>query len=203
MIVFLLLRAVISILLSLGPSSPTGGTSLYSFFHKYHPGFASIRSPFRFAVVLQITLLGLAFFGLQSVWKWKGVLGKSLSLRILLLSLFEVKPDQQKLYLMQSLIEEQQALTKITTKLEPVPIAFYPATKGGAVQNFRYTVRYMLYAVNWNLPMINGYSGFFSKETIKLRSAIRRLAHTGNLRPFKNVELRYLFVDKKEPLLHP
>ena len=62
MSVFLLLLAVISILLSLGPSRPAGGTSLYSFVHKYNPGFTIIRSLFRFAVVLQIALLGLAFF---------------------------------------------------------------------------------------------------------------------------------------------
>ena len=114
-----------------------------------------------------------------------------------MLSLYEIKPDQQKLYPMQSLIEEQQTLSKIAAKLESGAIAFYPATKGGAVQNFRYTVRYMLYAVNWDLPMINGYSGFFPKETIKLRLAIRRLAHTGNLAPLRNVGVRYLFVDKK------
>ena len=56
----------------------------------------------------------------------------------------------------------------------------------------------MLYAVNWNLTMINGYSGFFPKETVKLRSAIRRLAHTGNLEPLRNVGVRYLFVDKNK-----
>jgi len=46
--------------------------------------------------------------------------------------------------------------------------------------------------------MINGYSGFFPKETIKLRLAIRRLAHTGNLAPLRNVGVRYLFVDNKK-----
>ena len=98
---------------------------------------------------------------------------------------------------MQALIQEQQTPTKIAAKLEPGAIAFYPTTKGGAVHNFKYTVRYMLYGVNWNLPMINGYSGFFPIETIKLWSAIRRPAHTGNLEPLRNVDVRYLFVDIK------
>ena len=141
---------------------------------------------------------------MQSVCKWKGTLGKSLSLRILLLILYEIKPDQQKLYPMQPLIEEQQTPSKVTAKLEPRAIAFYPATKGGAVQNFRYTVRCMLYAVNWNLPTINGYSGSFPNETIILRLAIRRLAHTGNIEPLRNVGVRYsALLTKKEPLLPP
>ncbi len=45
--------------------------------------------------------------------------------------------------------------------------------------------------------MINGYSEFFPKETIKLRLAIHRLAHIGNIAPLRNVEVRYPFVDKK------
>ena len=196
--VFLFTLGAVGLMLSFGPKNPAGGTILYDFVLHFHPGFPSLRSPYRFSVFLQIALLGLSALSINRLCASTKRDGVTIAMVLVLFSLFEIKPSAQRTYPLSSRLESYQQLDQQMAQLADGPVAFYPASRGGSIRNFEHTVIYMLLSIDWNRSLVNGYSGFFPKQVKELREVIRNLPLSEDPSALQENGVRYLLADKQQ-----
>ncbi len=68
--IYLLLATALALLLSLGLRLNVAGVQPYQWVRDFVPGFAQLRSPFRFAMLVHLHLVLLAGFGLDNLRRW-------------------------------------------------------------------------------------------------------------------------------------
>ncbi len=81
--------AVVAGVLSLGLHLEIGGFAPYSVLRDHLPGFSRLRSPFRFAVVVQVLMVGLAGFALGRLWSWRGRTGQIVAVVVVVVAVAE------------------------------------------------------------------------------------------------------------------
>ena len=184
--------------LSLGPTVRVaegiplmGQASPYQLLQQYVPGFGLIRSPFRFAVFVQLAAVWLSVEALDLLnpARWtKEPHSVSVSAWI-------------PLVLMSSLVTLEAVPP--TTRLCPLPahdrlpvwvvwlrdhaepgggIACLPFPRGNQVGDYEETTHWMYWGTFHGRPLLNGYSGFFPKPYNDLRDALDQYQIPANLK---------------------
>jgi hypothetical protein len=73
-VLFLLHALCLALVLSIGLRVDIGGFRPYDLLRDHVPGYRNLRSPFRFAALVQVFLVPLAAVALDALWRWRPVL---------------------------------------------------------------------------------------------------------------------------------
>jgi hypothetical protein len=166
---YLGLAILLAFLLSLGLRLNLAGIQPYQWVRDWVPGFTQLRSPFRFAMLVQLHLLLLAGFGLDRLSRWRLAYGQIMAVALAGLILLEglawpqplqALPDLQNPAPWQSWLNQQQPGSRIV---------MLPFVQDNGVAFFEQTTRWMLANRHLNGTMLNGYSGFFPPDHAALR----------------------------------
>ena len=161
---YLVLGTIFALLLSVGLRFNLDGIQPYQWIRDYIPGFAQLRSPFRFAVFVQIHVALLAGFGMQNLARWLRSWQAPLSMGLAAIVLFEALalplPLQSVPMLSQNIPWQQW----INAQQPPTRIVFLPFAPKSGVASFEQTTRWMLGSYQLQGDLLNGYSGFFPPD---------------------------------------
>jgi hypothetical protein len=167
---YLLLATLLALLLSLGLRLDMGGFVPYQWIRNHIPGFAQLRSPFRFAVLVQLHLALLAGLGLHNLGRWFSG-QKSLILPVVTgLALVEVLALPLPLQAVPAPTKALPWQIWLNEQPRPVRIVMLPFASTNRVADFEQTVRWMLANRRLQGDMLNGYSGFFPHDHGQLRN---------------------------------
>jgi len=201
--------------LSFGLRLHVMGYQPYQWLRDFMPGFAQLRSPFRFAIFMQLHLALLAGLGLDVMLqlcckkecKPLGllvcgaanlkvctpfyiclalVLAESLALPLPLLPM----PPPEPVAAWETWLNEQP---------QPLTIVMLPFAIDNGVAAFEPTVRWMLRQPTFQAKLINGYSGFFPPDHAALRDEMIQFPTAKGIAMLRAKGVTYLVVDYRLP----
>jgi hypothetical protein len=204
---------VAAFLLSLGPKLQLYGVSPYEWLVEGYPGFAQVRSVFRFAVFVQLMIALLAALGIRlaadllagyklgsqtaSVTRprWRIAITFVLVATVAGCAVIEVWPARQKLIEVPSL-ETNEAWTRwIRENTQPEDVvAFVPFPREGDAMAYEETTKWMSLQPFYGLAMVNGYSGFFPERFHELKSAMQEFPDDKSIAVLYALKVRYCVV---------
>lgn len=187
---------VVAFFLSLGPGS--GGLSLHGVLSALYPGFSQLRSPFRFAVFVQLAVALLAAGALDAVWvsrRWPALGRGSLVLCLVILATFEIRSARQALLPIPSLEVRLPWIEWVESRTPPdAVLAFLPFPKGRSSRDYLETVLWMFWQMRHGRPMVNGYSGFFPRPFRELKAVLEDFPQGGSLEMLAQRGVRYCVI---------
>lgn len=172
--------------LSLGPGHPLMGWSPYESLMSGFPGFATIRSPYRFGVFVQLGLLILAANAADAAWRWstqrgtpsdRGTLSNRLAMAGLMalgiLAVGDVWPGTQRLVPIASVNDQRTWVDYLRNEVPAgTPLVCLPPPVGAEVEHYLTETLWMYWGTWHRQPLVNGYSGFFPQH---YRGLVERL----------------------------
>jgi hypothetical protein len=189
---FIISFGVLALVLSMGPRIEMWSVSPYRLLFKVVPGVAQIRSPFRFAVYVQLAVTWLAVIALQTLvpmvedlgklnWRQRGVLVVTWLPAILAsaVMLLETRPINRSCYYWP---EERwpQWVEYLREETPPeTTIVHLPFAKGTDIHAYVPTTERMLWGTRHHRRMIDGYSGYFPDIYLHFKGALERFPATG------------------------
>lgn len=214
---FLLLGAAVAFVLSLGLNVEIFGFQPYQVIRAVVPGYDTLRSPFRFAGLFELFLLGLAAYGLHELWAWRPkpklerlsrvrfgqraltFTGPALATLAVVLGVAEVSITPVRLF---EVDRSQPDWVEWLAEEAPEPartgdgsVAFVPFPPGGRAGDYAATTEWMLYALDADVSTVNGYSGFFPEDSVRLRDMMRNYPSTAAEAELEAFGVSYLVVD--------
>jgi hypothetical protein len=194
---FLLVGTVLAWLLSLGLNLEPGGWQPYDLLRRHVPGFASLRSPFRADVMVQVFLVAFAALALDAGWRrlkargaagstsepggprrppWVRLAGPAIAFVLVGLAVLETGVMPVRMYDVDRDTPDWAAYLAD----HPPPgdddavIAFLPFPPTGSVVDYLDTVNDMLAVLERDgATTVNGYSGLFPASYDELEEAAR------------------------------
>jgi len=194
--------AVLALVLSFGARWSIGSFRPYEVIVERHlPGFGNARSPYRFAVFVQVFALVFAGVGLEALRRaaWRGR-----------------PPGRWRglLLLAAAAVGCAEAMT-IEARLERFPVealheswieylaahpggavAMVPPALSGKAEAFEPTTVAMFQALQHGHPLLNGYSGFFPRIADAYIDALKEFPSQRTKRLISRVPVRYAVVEK-------
>ena len=183
--------------LSLGFNLSILGWKPYELLYNYYPGFMQLRSPFRLGVLVQVFFVGLAGFGINWLWSWKGKWGAAISIFIILFSAAEVNSLPARL----AEYPKERVGAEWVAWLADQPegaVMHLPISKSTKVAAFEETVIQMLQGVKHGYPLANGYSGFSPRSYQNLKRDMLLYPNKYSLRILAEVGIRYVVVMRED-----
>lgn len=177
-ILFLFMIALFAYFFSLGPSVHVGEWNPWQLLTQYLPGMSQVRSAYRFVWFVQIAVALLAIEGLRGLsqvyvkYRSRRSLHLSLGSLILVLSLLFVGETWPEKTLRAETPEfdqnEEWIEYLLKNKSQQTAIACLPFANGKMVNDYEKTAQWMCYGLKHKTPMVNGYSGFFPQEFLRI-----------------------------------
>ena len=192
--VYLVTVAILALLLSLGLHLQVGNSQPYQWVRAYAPGFAQLRSPFRFAVLVQIHLALLAGFGLLNFERWAGNRGKiagAVCTALILLESLALPMPLLPVPVAQSNVPWQSWLN---AREQQPTVVMVPFAAGPRVADYEQTVLWMLESSQFKAKMLNGYSGFFPAYHPDLRRQMQNFPSRGSISLLRDMRVDYVIV---------
>lgn len=209
--IYLIAAALLALALSLGLRLELGPLQPYRWLKSYAPGFAQLRSPFRFAALVQLHLALLAGFGFQNlgailarvaagragegaVGGW-GARARRLAL-ILVAGLALAEALALPLPLLATPPPSPPApwQTWLNGQARPPRLILLPFAASSRVADFEQTTRWMLDSRAVRAEMLNGYSGFFPPGHAQLREAMLEFPAGDSLDRLRERAVAYVVV---------
>jgi hypothetical protein len=201
---YLLLAVGLALLLSLGLRLNVGGVQPYQWIREWVPGFAQLRSPFRFAVLVQLHLALLAGFGLHNLSQWLRWSPKLLLGSVAALAIFEMLalplplqpvPIQIEATPWQAWLNEHARIDPAHSESPARPkIVILPLAQSSKVEDFEQTTRWMLANRFFQGDMLNGYSGFFPADHAHVRDEMLKFSTPAGLQLLQKKGIKYVVV---------
>ncbi len=185
---------VLALLLSLGLRLYLGNIQPYQWIRDYVPGFHQLRSPFRFAVVVQIFLVLLAGFGLSNLKRWFPGYGTLFSVILTVLVLLESVALPLPLQPIPNLQTDAAWQVWLNQQEQPPQIIMLPFAANTGVVHFEQTTRWMLESRYIQGQMLNGYSGFFPPDHARLRDLMLQFPTVDGLDLLRELNVDYVVV---------
>jgi hypothetical protein len=191
--------ALLAVLFSFGTRIDLLGLQPYALLEHGWPGFAQLRSPYRFAAFAHVFVLVLAGFGLERVARSTPQLrGRPIApawcvVLLAALALIEVVPFGAKL----ARFPREAMGESWVAWLRAHPggaVAMAPPERSGAARDYEPIA--MLQGLQHGHPIVNGYSGFFPPNAAALANALRRLPDPMSLAYLERLDVRYVVVDR-------
>ncbi len=177
--------------------------SPYGLLRDYVPGFAQIRSPFRFAVYVHLAvawLIALLIDGVLQLtqdrprrtrWLGYGVVGL-----ITFVTITETRPGLQTLYRLPGtdpLPAWVEFLRDETAPEETVACLPFPA--GTTVDEYEQETLWMYWSMFHRRRLLNGYSGYFPQPYLDLRGALAEFPGRG-ADQLRNLNATWVVIDR-------
>lgn len=212
---FLLLFLVVAAQLSLGPRWVFLGQRPFDCLAEWLPGLSAMRSPHRFAVLVQVSCVLLASLSFVRVnsgetadgnvaaktvpqalpTRWQHV--PKWGLVALYCGVFiEWWPQQPGLYAMPEYEQQRPWIEWVRTETRPDDIvAHLPFPSGRSVSNYEDTTVAMLWSTYHKRRLVNGYSGFFPKEFVRLKADVQSFPADKSIVELRMAGVRWCVVD--------
>jgi hypothetical protein len=194
---YLILAVMLALLLSLGLRLNVGGVQPYQWVRDYVPGFAQLRSPFRFAVIVQLHLALLAGFGLYNLERWVGkntASSKLVLTGVVGLAILEVLALPLPLQAVPILAEPAPWQVWLNEQNDPAHIVLLPFAQSSKVEDFEQTTRWMLANRHFTGDMLNGYSGFFPPDHGRVRDEMLNFPTAKSIQLLQEKGIEYVVV---------
>jgi hypothetical protein len=195
---YLLGTAALALLLSLGLRLNIAGIQPYQWVRDYIPGFAQLRSPFRFAVLVQLHLALLAGFGLHNLSYRFPRFQKLLPVSLAALAIFEMLALPLPLQLLPSLAEPAPWQAWLNEQRDPdasrLNIVILPFAQSSKVEDFEQTTRWMLANRFFRGAMLNGYSGFFPADHGRVRDEMLKFPTSTGIQLLRQKRIDYVVI---------
>jgi hypothetical protein len=159
------------------------------------PGFARLRSPFRFAVVVQVCLVLLAGFGLDWLWRRRHRAGRGIAVAVTVLALLEgAQLPARTAPALEGLDDDWVAWLAA----RPAgPVAMVPFPIGPSARDYAATTEAMLLSLKHHHVLVNGYSGFFPARYVALRIAMRDFPDARTVGALRRLGVRWIVVENR------
>lgn len=184
--------ALITFALSLGLNVRLGEWQPYGQLREVVPGVDRFRSSFRFAILVQLCLLGLAGLGLHNAWR-QGRWGRTVALGLVVWGLTETATLPARLA---RAPEQAPAWARWLAAQPAGVVVVVPFPADGSAWAYEGTVVAMLQAFTHQHPLVNGYSGFFPADYLRLRRTMAGFPNAETLRLLEQVGTRYVVVTR-------
>jgi hypothetical protein len=219
---YLGLATVLALVLSFGLRFGPGLIQPYQWLRTTVPGYAQLRSPFRFAALVQLHLALSAGFGLQSLWqlvvrsrargpaqpasgrsavhlrrkfRTSGLTAATFALVLVTgLALFESLALPLPLLPVPNIAANTPWQRWLNDRAQRPVVVLLPFAPSGQVADFEQTVRWMLAGLHVEADMVNGYSGFFPSYHAQLREQMRTFPAEDSLRLLHEQDVDYVVV---------
>jgi len=217
---FLLLFLVVAAQLSLGPRWVFLGQRPFEYLAEWLPGLSAMRSPHRFAVLVQVSCILLASLSFAPVNSEEAVddrcaAGKALAASLAaslsakwgraiqwgLVALYcgvlaESWPEQPGLYALPAYDQQRPWIEWLRTETQPDDIvANLPFSSGRSVSDYQDTTVSMLWSTYHKRRLANGYSGFFPKEFVRLKADVQNFPDDKSVVELRMAGVRWCVVD--------
>jgi hypothetical protein len=190
---YLLLASVLALTLAFGPAL----RQPYQLLKDLIPGFAHLRSPFRFVAFIQLHLVLLAGLGLDNLWSWAGQRRPIACLIPALLAafaLFEMLALPLPLLPLPNMPQNQSWQAWLSQQTAAPHIVLIPFAAGPRAADFEQTTRWMLDAGRFPGKMANGYSGFFPPGHANLRETLAEFPAPASLDVLRDYQVDYVVI---------
>jgi hypothetical protein len=177
---FLMAFTAVAALLCLGTRLQLGSWRLWSCLVDWLPGFAQVRSPFRFGYFFQAAVLLLSAIGgylccdlrpLQNRVRFRNIVT---GLLVLIIS-FEVLPGNLQLVGVPDPARPLEWIEEVQRQLPAGHgLLILPAAPTSNAAAFEDTVRWMIRCTASGIPLVNGYSGFLPAAHYQLLQRLRK-----------------------------
>jgi hypothetical protein len=193
---FLLVGIVLAWLLSLGLNLQPGGWEPYDLLRRHVPGFASLRSPFRADVIVQVFLVAFAALALDAGWRrlrklgrpggragdrgrrptWVRLAAPAAAVVLVGLAVLEIGVMPVRMYHVDRDTPDWAAhlAEHPPAGADDAVVAFMPFPPSGSVVDYLDTVNDMIGVLDLDgSTTVNGYSGLFPATYDELEEAAR------------------------------
>jgi hypothetical protein len=194
-IVAILTLGVVASLLADGLGLHLFGLEPYAFLRDHVPGFARIRSPFRWSVLTQVCIALLAGLGLDAVWRWRRRWGPVLAIGLTVLAVAEVA--QLPAHTAPAIRGENDDWIAFLRHQPDEPIALVPFPVGPSEVDYTGTTLAMLLTLHLDQPTVNGYSGFFPGDYVALRKEMADFPDRRTLSSLQAFGVRRIVVENR------
>jgi hypothetical protein len=148
-------------LLSLGAHSPFDGGAVLALLRDWVPGFHELRSPFRFALLVQICLVLLCFHGLASLIRFSNS-----SMNMIVVPLVAMLAFAENISVPQPLTIPSKSVSPpwaswMQSHEGSHILGHVPFPAGLHVSDYQIETERMLAQIIHRKPLVNGYSGYF------------------------------------------
>lgn len=160
---FLVVSTLLALLLALGLNLSIAGWRPFATLRVLVPGFAGVRSPFRFAAIMQLGLPILAGFALMRMRQRLPRGATALVIGLALLAIIDNLSLQQTLAAVPD--SPQTAWTTwLHAQPETTVVAHIPFPAETHVAAYEPETMRMLAQIDHHQPLVNGYSGYFPQH---------------------------------------
>ncbi len=190
-------------LLSLGPRLNLWGFQPYELLATWVPGYAQVRSLFRFALFVQLAIMLLASLGLAALLIFaqtrrhslaRGLL-RALALLLALGALVDMWPTPARLQTLPALDSPMPWLQWVEKETrQDAVLAFLPMASGGSSKAYETTAQWMFWQMRHGRPMVGGYSGYFPASTRELKDRAAAFPSGASLDAFAERGVDYFIV---------
>jgi hypothetical protein len=177
---FLIALAVIAAFLAMGTRLHVGSWKVWSFLADSVPGFAQVRSPFRFgyffqAAVLLLGGIGGAFCCGLRIFENRVLLRRGLAGLLALILGAEVLPGKLQLVGVPDPGRPVDWVDEVQRRLPPDHgLLILPAAPASGAAAYEETTRWMIRCTASGIPLVNGYSGFFPASHYDLQKRLQQ-----------------------------
>jgi hypothetical protein len=185
--------ALVASLLADGLGLHLFGIGWYALLRDHVPGFARIRSPYRFAVLTQIGIALLAGFGLDALRRWSRQWGALLAIALSVIAIVEVV--QVPLATTPAIPGHNSDWVAYLAAHPRGPVAMVPFPSGPTSVDYADTTTAMLLGLQHGHPLVNGYSGFFPARAIDLRHVMDDFPSAASLVALHDLGVEWIVVD--------
>ena len=197
--------AILGWMYSLGPGGDLWGLCPYDGLRQYLPGFAQIRSPFRFAMFVQLGVLWLGAAGLQTLsqWathpdlsrRWRSLAG-GVALGVTVACLLETIPAEPRTHTLEVSRPLPLWVEYLRDELPPRSVvACLPFSFGPNVEDYEVEARWMLWSTQHGHTLLNGYSGYFPDGYVALKTELLQFPDDGVTR-LQQMGAEYVVVEQ-------
>lgn len=217
---FLVAVGLVALLAGFGLRLGWGDVRPYELLRAHVPGFANLRSPYRFSVLVQVVLVAFTSVSLDALWRWRvraegrspavaavaGHAGAVAVALVVLLGVAEVSTVPIALVTV-----DPPAVRGLETDwvrwLADHPGASAPGASGdgsvavvppaadGRAESYEPTVEAMLAALDHGHPLVNGYSGFFPASADAMEADLREFPSDASIQALRDAGVTYVVVD--------
>jgi hypothetical protein len=205
-----------AVLLSFGPGFTIAGWSPYETLWNRLPGFSQVRSPFRMAVFVQLSVVLLAMIGLDELRRMVKSIGKRRmrhSFRLATLGLIAVAVAETRSTapaLFSPPIERNTAWIawlKQHADRQTV-IACLPLPETGHVRDYEAAALHMYWSTIHGCRLLNGYSGFLPEQYTITKEKMKAFPDSATVQRLRLHETRYCVINRsylsaEDILTHP
>jgi hypothetical protein len=191
---YLLIAICLALLLSIGLRLRLGDLQPYQYVREFVPGFLQLRSPFRFAMVVQLHLVLLAAFGLVNLTRWLPKPGPWLAFSLAALTVLESLALPLPLQPVPTLAIDAPWQAWLNLQNRDPHIVMLPFAESSHVSDFEQTTRWMLESRYFQGRMVNGYSGFFPLDHPHLRERMLNFPSVDGIDLLQQLQVDYVVV---------